>query len=149
MRDVIDLTESDKQSTPTNLPNAVQDCTDCGYPCKTMHDLELHMKNQKNEFKTSITPQQCHISIYNFTTSDEFKQHLTIKHIQYNCEQCSFQAGTKIVLSKHINVTHRKEEENQEETLKCTVRTEQFSAIWNLNNHTRDVHDIKKDCKFF
>ena len=55
MRDVIDLSESDKQSTPTNLPNAIQDCTDCGYPCKTIHDLEVHIKNQKNEIKISIT----------------------------------------------------------------------------------------------
>ena len=44
MREVIDLTETDKQTTHKNIPGAVQGCKECGYPCKTQHDIELHMK---------------------------------------------------------------------------------------------------------
>ena len=58
---------------------------------------------------------------------------------------CSFQAGTKVVLSKHTNLTHKKEGDKEEDTFKCGECEYQFSAKWNLNNHIREIHEPKID----
>ena len=54
-----------------------------------------------------------------------------------------------MVLSKHTNLSHKKEDDIPEDILKCDECSEQFIDKWSLNNHTRDDHESKKDCKFF
>ena len=149
LKGVIDLTEIDKNTVITSLIKGTYDCEECEYPCKSRDDMELHMNNHQSQVNNSKFQQQCNLCLYQFTKTEEFRNHLTIKHVQYNCDQCSFQAGTKIVLSKHMNLVHRKENEHSDDTFKCEECTEQFSARWNLNNHVRDVHEPTIDYKFF
>ena len=80
---------------------------------------------------------------------DELRKYITINHVQYNCSYCSFQVGTKVVLSKHTNLTHTQKGDKAEDTFKCGECEYQFSAKWNLNNHIRDMHEPTIDCKFF
>ena len=143
LKGVIDLTETDNKTAHTSPTKGSHNCEECGFPCKSRNDLELHVKNHKSEIKNSQGQQQCNLCSYMFTTTEDFGKHLKIRHVEYNCDQCSFQAGTKIVLSKHINLAHRAENQHSDDTFKCTECKEQFSAKWNLNNHVRDFHEPK------
>ena len=80
-----------------------------------------------------------------------FRNHIQIKHqLENNCNECDFQAGpSQIILSKHMNLRHRKESEKTNDTLKCDECDSEFSVNWNLNNHKRDKHEQKEECSFY
>ena len=150
-----ELTEAKKNeintvvTNPDNNKEGNIECKDCGYPCMYNEKLEIHVKKHL-DIRTEVpTEQTCHICKDTLNSVPEFKKHMTIRHIQYNCEHCSFQAGTQLVLSKHLNLKHKAPGEKAEETLRCDECTEQFSSNWNLNNHTRDTHGTKTECTFF
>jgi hypothetical protein len=48
-----------------------------------------------------------------------------------------------------MNLRHRGPSEQSEDTYKCDDCEQQFSAVWNLKNHVRDIHGKKEDCSHF
>ena len=83
-------------------------CNVCDYLFKAKVELDNHMEKHKIVLKVVKKDQKCHLCFQNFLSDNDFKKHVRIKHVQYNCNQCDFQAGTKLVLSKHTNLTHTK-----------------------------------------
>ena len=131
--------EINGSSSPSNNQGTTEnnDCRECGYPLKEKSQLDTHNKKHQILIKEIPSEHICHICKDKLNSVSELKKHMTMKHIEYNCEHCSFQAGTKLVLSKHVNLKHKQIGETPEETLRCEDCTEQFSSIWNLNNHIR------------
>ena len=69
---------------------------------------------------------------------------------QFNCTECSFQGSSNVILTKHINLAHKKDVEKVlPGTFKCTKCNQQLSSKWNLNNHMRDSHEKLKECEFY
>ena len=93
----------------------------------------------------------CYLCKKEFNKKSEFRNHVLVNHqSDYNCQECDFQAGaSKIILSKHMNLRHRQESEQTNDTLKCDECNMHFSSKWSCNNHKRDKHEMKKDCIFF
>ena len=145
--------ELNKSTSNFNQPSTIDDnsndCIECGYPFKDKDKLNTHIKKHQIPTQEIDSEQSCHICKEKLNSVTELNKHMMIKHIQYDCEHCSFQAGTKLVLSKHINLKHKNPGETPEETLRCEECREQFSANWNLNNHIRDTHGAKTECKYF
>ena len=55
---------------------------------------------------------------------------------EFNCQECDFQAGnSQIILSKHMNLRHRNESQQSNDTLKCDKCHMQFSFKWTFYNH--------------
>ena len=48
-----------------------------------------------------------------------------------------------------MNLKHRKQNEQDSGTLRCLECDTQYSSKWNLNNHIRDNHEKKQNCKWF
>ena len=87
--------------------------------------------------------QICSLCSLEFTLYKVFMEHIENNHSsEFNCQECDFQAGSsRIVLAKHLNLRHRKIEEQTNDTLKWNQCEQQFSAQWNLKNHIRDNHE--------
>ena len=116
-------------------------CDICEYPFKTQENLNSHKEKHKNETEEGETNQTCGICSTEFSSNNEFRNHIKIKHItQFNCENCDFQGSSKIILTKHLNLKHRNKEDQENGTLICSNCKDQFSSLWNLNNHMRDTH---------
>ena len=77
------------------------------------------MQKHKVLTKEVIAEQKCHLCTQIFSTIKQLEKHVSLEHVQYNCSECSFQAGTKMVLAKHMNLSHKKIGDTEEETLKC------------------------------
>ena len=86
-----------------------------------------------------------------FDSSNTLKSHIKETHkLEYNCEECDFQASdSKIILSKHMNLRHRNEAEQENDTFKCDKCDNQYSSKWNFNNHNRDDHDHTEECSYY
>ena len=84
-------------------------------------------------------------------TINELKAHILRCHAgQNNCDECDFQASTNPILIKHKNYKHNSNENHEEGAFKCDQCNLEFSAQWNLNNHTRDDHKTKtKVCSYY
>ena len=74
MKTVIELTDKENETTHTNMINTVQDCKECGYPCKTIGDLEVHVRNHQSKIRNTLAQQQCYLCNYQFTIADEFQK---------------------------------------------------------------------------
>ena len=48
-----------------------------------------------------------------------------------------------------MNLRHRNESQQSNDTLKCDKCHMQFSSKWTLYNHKRDKHGSDQDCKFY
>ena len=48
-----------------------------------------------------------------------------------------------------MNLKHRNKDDQENGTLKCSHCKDQFSSLWNLNNHMRDTHTKTEVCKWF
>ena len=125
-------------------------CDICEYPFKTQENLNSHKEKHKNETEECETNQTCGICSTEFSSNNEFRNHIKIKHItQFNCENCDFQGSSKIILTKYLNLKHRNKEDQENGTLICSNCKDQFSSLWNLNNHMRDTHTKTQVCKWF
>ena len=71
------------------------------------------------------------------------------KKEDWNCVECFFQGSSSIELTKHINVTHKKPDEQLSGTLKCNDCKEQFSSKWSLMNHRKEHHPSENICKYY
>ena len=110
----------------------------------TMH----YKKNQSQTFNVESN-QMCSLCEIECTSSTDLSNHIKAKHSsQFNCQDCEFQGSSQIILSKHLNLRHREQAEQSEDTHKCSECGKQFSAVWNLNNHVRDIHGVKEECSY-
>ena len=81
--------------------------------------------------------------------NNELLSHIRMKHSkEFNCTECECQASSAIILNKHLNLKHTKQNDPEKNTLKCGHCNHQFSALWNLKKHKRDEHDIVDECIF-
>ena len=108
------------------------------------------LKNIRKKIVMLDVQQICIICKNKTNSVSELRSHIQLKHVsECNCQECDFQASSQTILSKHMKLRHRKENEITNDTLKCNSCGEEFSAKWNLNNHIRDKHDRTNECKFF
>ena len=118
-------------------------CEECNYPFTNI--IEKNNHRQKHKVQTTIMDikQICSLCSLEFTLYKVFMEHIENNHSsEFNCQECDFQAGSsRIVLAKHLNLRHRKIEEQTDDTLTCNQCEQQFSAQWNLKNHIRDNHE--------
>ena len=127
LRATVQLTQSNTTVISQNTTEAEYMCKECGYPFRTKIQLDIHMKKHEHVTKEMRPPEQkCHLCKQIFSSVKEFEKHVQLEHVQYNCQECSFQAGTKMVLSKHINLSHKGKNDTPEDTLKCGECSEQF-----------------------
>ena len=83
-------------------------------------------------------------------SNTELTNHIRTRHTkEFNCTECDFQATSVIILNKHINHKHKKNDDPDKNKLKCTHCNEQFSALWNIIKHKREKHDIVEECSYF
>ena len=125
-------------------------CAKCEYPFKTEEEMTVHYKKHQLSKTIQQSNHICSLCEIQCTSSNDLFKHITSKHIsEFNCQECDFQASSQIILSKHMNLRHREMPEQTDDTHKCTECGEQFSALWNHNNHVRDIHGVKEDCAYF
>ena len=125
-------------------------CVICEYPFKDQVTLKKHTAKHKKKHSEIEVKQCCGICETTILSNNELKRHIKIKHSeQFTCNQCDFQASTKMILTKHINIKHRTGEDQLDGTLRCKECGEQFSTAWSMGNHMRDNHTKKTLCKFF
>ena len=93
----------------------------------------------------------CSICNKNFLTENKLKANILRCHGEhFKCCDCDFQANNKHILTNHINLKHHNKDNQLGDTLCCEKCNNQFSDKWNLNNHLRDNHNIKKGiCKLY
>ena len=48
-----------------------------------------------------------------------------------------------------MNLRHRNESEQENDTFKCDKCNNQYSPKWNLNNHNRDDHERTEQCSHY
>ena len=115
-----------------------------------MDEKKCHLQKHKEKTVSVEINQICTLCKIETNSLSEFRDHIQLKHIsEFNCKECDFQGSTQTILSKHMNLKHRKENEVTKDTHRCTSCNEEFSAKWNLNNHIRDKHERTDECKFF
>ena len=101
--------ESNQNSPEKELDNGIHMCKECGYPFNQQLQLDMHMKKHNSIRNEVQAEHKCYLCNQIFSSRKSFGEHITVDHIEYNCNQFSFQAGTKMVLAKHINLSHKKE----------------------------------------
>ena len=108
-------------------------------------------KNRRKNIKDKDIEIVCSICGQYVVTTNELKAHIMECHAQqYNCGDCDFQGTTKPILIKHMNFKHNSIESQEAGAFKCQDCNLEFSAEWNLNNHIRDEHKIKRKlCSFY
>ena len=118
-------------------------CQECDFSLKTLKEKNDHILIHKPNNVKDNGKQQCYLCKKDFYTDKVFKSHVLIHHqSEFNCPECDFQAGaSQIILSKHMNLRHRHESEQTNDTFKCEECNMQFSSKWNCNNHKRDKHE--------
>ena len=135
----------EKESDQVGRKESLMLCVMCEYPFKNIAALKTHTEKHKKKTIEVILIQSCGICGLEFTSNNEFRQHIKIKHsFQFNCDKCDFQGSSKMILIKHENLKHRTKDQHMAGTLKCTKCEEQFSSNWNLQNHIRDSHGKTK-----
>ena len=158
LKEIVDLSKVSKNiqenpnlvSTKDNR-SEVTHCQECDYILMNKEDQTNHMLKHKSAVENSHITQKCYICKNIFDSSKTFRSHIQENHkVQYNCEECDFQAGdSKIILSKHMNLRHRNEAEQENDTFKCDKCNNQYSSKWNLNNHKRDEHERTEECSHY
>ena len=154
IKEVLSLSKQSKNVTELEQDTAKDIetilCSDCQYPFHNINELSSHMEKHKDHTMNQETNQTCSICNENVVSGLDLRKHINMKHLsQFNCQECDFQASSQIILSKHTNLRHKKPDEQSEVTHKCDQCTAQFSAKWNINNHVRDTHGVKEECKYF
>ena len=140
----------EKESSQSEKKESMVTCVMCEYPFKTITALNKHILKHKKPVIEVEMNQNCGICASEFSSNNEFRRHIKIKHtMQYNCNKCDFQGSSNIILTKHINLKHRAKDDQVDGTFKCQECDEQFSSFWSLNNHMRDHHVKTKICKHF
>ena len=126
-------------------------CQECDFPLKTLKEKNDHILNHKPNNVKDNGKQQCYLCKKDFYTDKVFKSHVLIHHqSEFNCQECDFQAGaSQIILSKHMNLRHRHESEQTDDTFNCEECNMQFSSKWNCNNHKRDKHEPNIECIYY
>ena len=126
-------------------------CPQCDFPFSNLNEKNNHIKNHENVQKKSDTTQICNVCKQVYDINSDFRKHILLKHqSEYNCQECDFQAGnSQIILSKHMNLRHRNESQQSNDTFKCDKCQSQFSSKWTFYNHKRDKHGSDQDCKFY
>ena len=147
--DMVEITPSENEIPSENIVE-IHNCPECDYPCSTMDEKKCHLQKHKEKTVSVEINQICTLCKIETNSLSEFRDHIQLKHIsEFNCKECDFQGSTQTILSKHMNLKHRKENEVTKDTHRCTSCNEEFSAKWNLNNHIRDKHKRTDECKFF
>ena len=84
-------------------------------------------------------------------TENELRAHMNECHKkQDNCDKCDFQASSKSILIKHMNMKHNNKQHGGEDAFKCDKCSVEFDTNWSMMNHLRDDHGQKKEiCKYF
>ena len=90
---VVKLKETDStQNSIDKVPeNILHMCKECDYPFNEQLHLDTHMKKHNNLINEIQTEHKCYLCNQIFSSIKTFMQHITIEHIEYNCNQCSFQ----------------------------------------------------------
>ena len=84
-------------------------------------------------------------------TENELRAHMNECHKkQDNCDKCDFQASSKSILIKHMNMKHNNKQHGGEDAFKCDKCSVEFDTNWSMMNHLRDDHGQQKEiCKYF
>ena len=88
-------------------------CDVCNYPFKTTNEKDKHVEKHKVQNINQDIKQTCSLCTLEFTSDIVFMKHIQNKHSsEFNCQECDFQAGSSsIILAKHMNLRHRREED--------------------------------------
>ena len=140
--------QTSKDTHIDSIPEKMFKCDECNYPFMTINEKNTHVEKHKHKKMQQDINQACSLCTIEFNSDIAFMKHIQNKHSsEFNCQECDFQAGSSsIILAKHMNLRHRKAEEQTDDTLKCNRCEQRFSAKWNLNNHIRDSHDRMEYC---
>ena len=118
---------------------------------KTVPDKQKSKKlHNKKNITESETDKSCSICGQYVITDKELRAHNYECHVmQYNYDQCDFQASSKSILEKNNNLKHNNKN-HEEGEFNCTHCSDQFTASWELKNHIRDDHNTKlESCKYY
>ena len=113
---------------------------------KTIINLEEHLKKDDNgktySEKVSNNDEKQNANKSKTQTSmPRFEKSRIRKEIEYNCQQCYFQATSEVELKNHIYHKHTAPTESSKQgVIYCNTCGEQFSEKWNLMEHRKDKH---------
>ena len=119
------------------------------------------LKKNKNDPKTHVNSKHvakfvCTVCNKSFMTKSLLEEHIKKNHkgeSELNCNDCQFQANTRLELKKHLNTKKHKasnsvDESSLGDTFKCKVCKDEFCDWWNLMNHRRDTHpEARRRCR--
>ena len=91
-----------------------------------------------------------------FVKKVDLDKHIKAKHsIQWNCEQCDFQASTRTILMNHCKLTKGHQPSTQTQRLgqtgviECYTCRSEFRSYHNLMSHRKNEHPSHKKCRYF
>ena len=124
-------------------------------PCaKKQDDLTVNIEAQLGTLTVSeISCDTCHEE---FVNRVDFEQHKKINHsLQWNCEDCDFQASTRLILMNHCEKTpghqpvKHKQRLGQTGVLLCYTCKAEFRIYHDLMSHRKAEHPSHKKCRYF
>ena len=113
-------------------------------------NLEERMENLK------VSEFQCKNCQEKFVKIVDLEKHIKTRHsIQWNCEQCDFQASTRAILMNHCKLTQGHKPSAQKQRLgetgviECYTCRSEFRSYHNLMSHRKNEHPSHKKCRYF
>ena len=104
----------------------------------------------------TVTEIQCEKCHEDFDNKEDLERHVKNKHsIQWNCEQCAFQASTRYILMNHCKLTPGHQPSKQRQrlgqtgALECYTCKSEFRNYYDLMNHRKQEHPSHKKCRYY
>ena len=117
---------------------------------------EVTVNLAANMEKLKVSDLKCDKCQEKFEERGELIRHIKNRHsLQWNCDQCSFQANTRAVLMNHCKQTqghlpsNQKQRVGQTGVLECYTCKGEFRSYHNLMKHRKEEHPSHKKCRYY
>ena len=129
-------------------------CGTCNFEFQSAGILKAHLMTHQNRI-------ECDLCEETFKDHKNLEEHIQMKHsqeenLEWNCDNCAFQAHSPSELMKHLKLTlhqpsktvhdKRKVFEDYKQCYTCKM---DFDGFVNLMNHRKAVHPSNKKCRYY
>ena len=104
----------------------------------------------------SVSESQCDICKDKFVKEEDLERHKKNKHSkQWNCDQCDFQASTRLILLNHCKLVKGHQPSKQRQRLgqtgilECYTCKSEYRNYHDLMNHRKEEHPSHKKCRYY
>ena len=139
-----------EEDPPKKKECAVYNCQECDFRGSGVQELKVHMKSHEE----SDNAYYCEACQQEFDRHTEYREHNKKYHSkQWNCDNCDFQAATRLSLMNHCKKTagHKpsRGQRSKSGILECYTCKSEFRSYHDLMEHRKEEHPSHKTCRYF